>query len=144
MITPDEFLQFAKELGLGQARTPSTETNADATTGLAVLQNLCRLVEQIHQLKKENGRLRAQGILVNHLEHFHDHGSLKIRHETRREKNKLVLSSSSVPDEDKSTNLSPSNSFKIKHRFLNRTHKGHYRARDTHSVVKLQWRCLLF
>lgn len=128
MITPDEFLQFAKEMGLGQTRTPSTQTNADASTGLAVLQNLCRLVEQIHQLKAENGRLRAQVVLVNHSEQFHDHGSLKIRHETRREKNKLVLSSSSVPDEDKSTNLSPSNSFKIKHRFLNRTPKGHYRA----------------
>ena len=128
MTTPDEFLRFAKEMGLGQPSSPSTQTNTNGTmTGLAVLQNLCRLIEQIHQLRTENDRLRAQVVLVNQLEHFHDHGSLKIRQEGRREKNKFILSPTSMPDEDKANALSHSNSLKSKHRFLNRTPKGQFR-----------------
>lgn len=90
--TPNEFLQFAKEMGLEQIKTTSlTNTNGYSLTGLSVLNNLCYLIEQIHQLKTENDRLRAHLDLVNHVDKF------------------LFKTT-----EDKSLTLSPSNSLKIK------------------------------
>ena len=71
MTTPDEFLQFAQNMGLGQVSR--TTTSESSNIGLSVLKNLCRLIEQIHQLKHENDRLRAQLALVNHIELFSEH-----------------------------------------------------------------------
>ncbi len=90
--TPNEFLQFAKEMGLEQIKSTSLSNNNGYTsTGLSVLNNLCHLIEQIHTLKAENDRLRAHLELVNHVEKYF----LKF-------------------DEEKSSTLSPSNSLEIK------------------------------
>lgn len=66
MTTADEFLQFAQELGLGQVNN-ATEIDTKPT-GLTVLKNLCLLIEQIHELKNENDRLRSQLALANELD----------------------------------------------------------------------------
>jgi hypothetical protein len=106
--TSNEFLQFAKELGLEQIKsTPfpnnnnNNNDNGYASTGLSVLNNLCHLIEQIHTLKAENDRLRAHLELVNHVEKFLSKTDDKKEgiHEY---------------DEEKSSTLSPSDSLKIK------------------------------
>lgn len=90
--TPNEFLQFATTMGLEQIKsTTLTNNNGYSLTGLSVLNNLCHLIEQIHQLKAENDRLRAHLDLVNHVDKF-----------------------LSKTTEDQSLTLSPSNSLKIK------------------------------
>ena len=95
-ITPNEFLQFAKELGLERELPPPPttlmRTESAALTGLAVLNNLCHLIEHLHTLKAENARLRAHLELVKHVEKF--------------------LSRSREADE-KNVRLSPSNSWKL-------------------------------
>jgi regulator of replication initiation timing len=99
--TPNEFLQFAREMGLEQIKSTSlSNNNGYTTTGLSVLNNLCHLIEQIHTLKIENDRLRAHLELVNHVEKYF----LKIN-----EKKPIH-----GYDEEKSSTLSPSNSLKIK------------------------------
>jgi hypothetical protein len=45
-------------------------SNGYALSGLSVLNNLCRLIEQIHRLKAENDRLRAHLESANHVEKF--------------------------------------------------------------------------
>ena len=94
-ITPNEFLQFAKELGLEREPSPPTlvRTESAALTGLAVLNNLCHLIEHLHTLKAENDRLRAHLELVKHVETF---------------------LSRSREAEEKDVGLSPSNSWKLK------------------------------
>jgi hypothetical protein len=123
--TPDEFLQFAKEMGLGQIRStsltslPLSNDNGYTLTGLSVLNNLCHLIEHIHILKAENNRLRAHLELVNHVENF----LLKTedRNKLINDKEKKIIHSTISThlgeggyDEDKSSTLSPSNSLKIK------------------------------
>jgi regulator of replication initiation timing len=99
--TPNEFLQFAKDLGLDQMKTTSeTNTNGYSLTGLSVLNNLCHLIEQIHTLKVENDHLRAHLELIQHMDKFSS------KHEERKD--------ISIYDEEKSSTLSPSNSLKIK------------------------------
>lgn len=82
MTTPNEFLEFAKEMGLGQIKSTSSlssitrsvsKRDSYTSTGLSVLNNLCRLIEQIHQLKSENHRLRAHLDLVEHVHQFQNH-----------------------------------------------------------------------
>ena len=132
MTTPDEFLQFAKEMGLGQVSTVNTpppspgsaNSKAESTTGLLVLNNLCRLIEQIHQLKLENDRLRAQVALNDRFDLYDPHSSTKSPSEIRRTKKKSIFSSSSVADEEKGITLSPTNSIKLKYPYAHRTQKG--------------------
>jgi hypothetical protein len=99
MTTPEEFLQFAEQHGLDVL--PSTSIVTDSTTsnstGLVVLNNICHLIEQLHTLKLENHRLRAQLDLVNHVEKF--------------------LSKSS-DDEEKLSTFSPANSMSYKNHRL--------------------------
>ena len=68
--TPDEFLQFAKDLGLEEMKTINNiqNNNGYTQTGLSVLNNLCHLIEQIHRLRMENDRLRAHLDLTKHVE----------------------------------------------------------------------------
>ena len=99
--TPNEFLQFAKEMGLDQMKsTTGTNTNGYSSTGLSVLNNLCYLIEQMHNLKAENDHLRA------HLELTKQVNKFSMKHEEKK--------SNSINDEEKSSTLSPSNSLKIK------------------------------
>ncbi|CAF0886920.1 unnamed protein product [Adineta steineri] len=129
MTTPNEFLQFAKQMGLGRTKSPSssssspsrlisntnnyTTTATTMTTGLCVLNNLCCLIEQIHQLKAENDHLRAHIELNDHISKFQQRISLKENSTDQKEKR-----------EDRSKTLSPSNSFKIKQSKSNREQKG--------------------
>lgn len=135
MTTPDEFLQFAKEMGLGQiqsSNTPppspssTTSNKTESATGLLVLNNLCRLIEQIHQLKLENDRLRAQVALNDRFDLYDHHSSTKSPSEIRRTKQKSLFSSSSVVDEEKGVTLSPTNSIKLKYPYKHRTQKGFF------------------
>ncbi len=129
MTTPNEFLQFAKEMGLGRIKSTSSSLSSSplsrsisnndgyTSTGLAVLNNLCRLIEQIHQLKAENHRLRAHLDLVEHVDKFHQHFFLKDNH-------KQLISSTSMRDGDRSHVSSPSHSLKVKRSLSNRERKG--------------------
>ncbi len=99
--TPNEILQFAREMGLEQIKSTSlSNNNGYTTTGLSVLNNLCHLIEQIHTLKVENDHLRAHLELIQHIDKFSS------KHEERKD--------ISIYDEEKSSTLSPSNSLKIK------------------------------
>jgi len=123
--TPNEFLQFAKDMGLNQVNsTPlpvSNNNNGYSLTGLSVLNNLCHLIEQMHTLKAENDRLRARLELINHVEKFllknEDNNKL-----INQKEKKYIRSTTSIHageggyDEDKSFTLSPSSSLKIKKR----------------------------
>jgi hypothetical protein len=123
--TPNEFLQFAKDMGLNQVNsTPlpvSNNNNGYSLTGLSVLNNLCHLIEQMHTLKAENDRLRARLELTNNVEKFllknEDNNKL-----INQKEKKYIRSTTSIHggeggyDEDKSFTLSPSSSLKIKKR----------------------------
>lgn len=136
MTTPNEFLEFANEMGLG--RIKPTESSSSAlmsnnnnnnnnctTTGLSVLNNLCRLIEQIHELKSENNRLRAHIELVDHVQQFQQRLLLKHHHDNNKKiKDASILSSVSMHDEEKSDTLSPTNSLKVKSSLSNRERKG--------------------
>jgi regulator of replication initiation timing len=100
--TPNEFLQFAKDMGFEQMKSTSLTNNNHgySLTGLSVLNNLCHLIEQIHTLKAENDRLRAHLDLLKHVDKFL----------LKKEDNKTRQ----VYDEEESLTLSPSNSLKIK------------------------------
>ena len=132
MTTPDEFLQFAKDMGLGSTKSTSStlpsrsmsNNNGYTTTGLSVLNNLCRLIEQIHQLKAENNHLRAHLELVDNVDKFQQRFLFKQNHENNKGDHKKILSSISHHDEDKLSTISPSNSLKIKQSKLNRDQKG--------------------
>ena len=125
--TPQEFLQFAKDMGLDyqksllQISSSSVSNDGYSLTGLSVLNNLCHLIEQIHSLKAENNHLRAHLDLVNHVEKFlyKNRDDSKLNHQN----NKKYLHSTipthygdGIGDEEKSFTLSPSNSLKIKKR----------------------------
>jgi len=133
MTTPNEFLQFAEEMGLGRIKStlssPSSSiSNNDGytTTGLSVLNNLCRLIEQIHQLKAENNRLRSQLELGDHVEKFQQRFLSNDNNENKKDKHKQLISSTSIYDEEKSDTLSPTNSLKLKRSSSNRTRKGKF------------------
>ena len=122
MTTPNEFLQFAKEMGLGEMKSTSSSSSITrsvskrdsyTSTGLAVLNNLCRLIEQIHQLKAENHRLRAHLDLVEHVHQFQDHFRTKDH-------------THSVPihDRSRSDTIPLTKPSKIQRSHSNREHKG--------------------
>lgn len=121
MTTPNEFLQFAKEMGLGQIKSTSSSSitrsvskrDSYTSTGLSVLNNLCRLIEQIHQLKSENHRLRAHLDLVEHVHQFQDHFRTKDH-------------TASVPihDRTRSDTIPLTKSSKVQRSLSNREHKG--------------------
>lgn len=126
--TPEEFLQFAKSMGLDYQKSPLLQTSSSSIsndscslTGLSVLNNLCHLIEQIHSLKAENNHLRAHLDLVNHVEKFLYKNGDNSRLNHHNNKN-CVHSAISIHygdgtgDEEKSFTLSPSNSLKIKKR----------------------------
>jgi len=127
MTTPNEFLEFAKEMGLGRIKSTSSSSSSPSrslsnnnsyTTGLCVLNNLCSLIEQIHQLKAENDRLRAQIELDDHVDKFQQRFLLKDNQKKKKEKH--------VHHEQKSQTLSPTNSLESKHSKLNREQKGRF------------------
>ncbi len=133
MTTPNEFLQFAEEMGLGRIKSTSSSpspliSNNDGytTTGLSVLNNLCRLIEQIHQLKAENNRLRAQLDLVDHVDKFQQRFISNNNNENKKEKHQQLISSTSNHDEEKSDTLSPTNSLKLTRSSSNRARKGKF------------------
>jgi len=136
MTTPNEFLQFAKEMGLGRIKSTSLSSSSPlrsisnndsyTTTGLFVLNNLCRLIEQIHELKAENNRLRAHIDLIDHVDKFQQRFLSKENNEIKKEKHKPLISSKSFQDEEKSDTLSPSDSLKIKRSTSNRERKGKF------------------
>ena len=116
--TPDEFLQFAKDMGLNQMKPTSNSNNGYSVTGLSVLNNLCHLIEHIHILKVENDRLHANLQLMNQKGKFLSRNEENSKTINQREK-KMVQSTELVHDgqgdfsEEKSSTLSPSNSLKI-------------------------------
>ncbi|CAF1214581.1 unnamed protein product [Rotaria sordida] len=133
MITPNEFLQFANEMGLGRIKSTSpspsplishNNNNNCTTTGLSVLNNLCHLIEEIHQLKTENNRLRAHLELVNHVELFQQRFVVNDTNENKQEKNESIISSPSIHDEEKFEALSPTSSLKSKSSPSIRERKG--------------------
>jgi hypothetical protein len=133
MTTPNEFLQFAKDMGLGRIKSTSTSpsrsmsnNNSYTTTGLSVLNNLCRLIEQIHQLKSENNHLRAHLELVEDVGKFQQRFLFRDKHDIKKEDHKKLVSTISIRDEEKSDTLSPTNSLKSKHSPLNRDQKGKF------------------
>lgn len=106
---------------MGLDRLPATsavpptadETHPSNLTGLAVLNNICHLIEHLHDLKMENNRLRAHLDLVSHVDRFllrtPDHESKPLLRST------LSIHGEGTYDEEKSsTTLSPSNSLKIR------------------------------
>lgn len=121
MTTPDEFLRFAKEMGLGRIHSTSSSSpspsrsisNQDGytTTGLAVLNNLCRLIEQIHQLKVENHHLRAHLELVDHIDRFQQRFINRNHFENDQQQ---IFTKISSNEREKLDTLSPTNSLKIK------------------------------
>lgn len=136
MTTPNEFLQFAKEMGLGKVKSttstpplpPATSSSSSISrtlshrdsytlTGLSVLNNLCRLIEQIHQLKSENCRLRAHLDLVEHVDRFQHHCRTK-------DNTKPVLSSLPIHDRNRSDTIPLSKPTKVKRSLSSREHKG--------------------
>lgn len=136
MTTPNEFLQFAKEMGLGKMKsTGSTPPPPSASlssrtlshrdsytlTGLSVLNNLCRLIEQIHQLKSENYRLRAHLDLVEHVDRFQQHCRTK---DNNNNNTKPVRSSILVHDRHRSDTIPLSKPSNIKRSLSNRERKG--------------------
>ncbi|CAF0732868.1 unnamed protein product [Adineta ricciae] len=114
MTTPDEFLQFAKEMGLGRIQSTPIQTVANyhepSTTGLCVLNNLCCLIEQIRQLKAENNRLRAHLEIDRQLNKFRQFLISKENSEDKKD----VLPSKTLSNEEKTSTLSPTNSLKLK------------------------------
>ncbi|CAF3327565.1 unnamed protein product [Rotaria socialis] len=123
--TPNEFLEFAKEMGLGQIQPTSVtlpslpndnNNNGCTLTGLSAFSNLCHLIEDIHKLKTENEHLRGHLELINRTEKF----LLKAEENDNRAENKAMPSTIFINDregefdEDKSSTVSPSNSLKIK------------------------------
>ena len=114
MTTPDEFLQFAKEMGLGRIQSTQMQTLANyheqSTTGLCVLNNLCCLIEQIRQLKAENNRLRAHLEIDRQLNKFRQFLISKENSEDKKD----VLPSKTLSNEEKTSALSPTNSLKLK------------------------------
>ncbi|CAF0893415.1 unnamed protein product [Rotaria sordida] len=127
--TPNEFLQFAKEMGLGQIKSTSltlsnnnnnNNNNGCTLTGLSVLNNLCHLIEDIHKLKAENERLRAHLDLINQAENFLLKTEENNKLINQKQRKKIIHSTVSIDDgegdlyEEKSSTLSPSNSLKIK------------------------------
>ena len=129
MTTPNEFLQFAQDMGLGQMKTARhASSSSSSTTGLSVLNNLCRLIEQMHLLRADNDRLRAQLELVARVDKFHEHYAGHDASEDRAGGHEHTFASISTYDEDKPTALSPTNSWKIKHLPPNRSHRGNERC----------------
>lgn len=135
MTTPNEFLQFAKEMGLGRIKSSSSSSSPSRSisnndgctiTGLSVLNNLCRLIEQIHELKAENNHLRAHLDLVEHVDRFQQHFLSKTTHENKKETHKQSTFSRSIHDEDKSETLSPTNSLKFKRTPAHREQKSKF------------------
>ncbi|CAF2000486.1 unnamed protein product [Rotaria magnacalcarata] len=124
--TPNEFLEFAKEMGLGRIQptslTPSppppnnNNNNGCTLIGLSAFNNLCHLIEDIHKLKTENEHLRAHLELISHTEKF----LLKTEKNDNRAEKKTMHSRIFINDgegefdDDKSSTVSPSNSLKIK------------------------------
>ena len=111
MTTPNEFLRFAHEITQtknspstseleNSSSSPPASTNS---TGLLVLTNICHLIEELHQLKTENQRLRAHLDLIDHVNRFRLKSSPS---------NPSIPFSETFDDEEKSSTLSPSNSFK--------------------------------
>lgn len=132
MTTPNEFLQFATEMGLGKIKSTQSSSppplmkpnNGYGTVGLSVLNNLCRLIEQIHELKSENSRLRAHIELVEHVDVFQQRFPLKDDNENKKDKNESNVSSTYNNDEERSDTLSPTNSLKYKSSLIRRGRKG--------------------
>ncbi|CAF3386314.1 unnamed protein product [Rotaria socialis] len=133
MTTPNEFLQFAKEMGLGRIKSTSPSSsstplmphnNSYTTVGLSVLNNLCRLIEQVHDLKSENNQLRANLELVEHVQQYQKRFILKNSQDKKKEKNEPIISSTFIHDEEKSDTLSPTSSLKYKSSLLRRELKG--------------------
>lgn len=128
--TPNEFLQFAHGMRLEHEQSllhasagtvDGNPANGYSLTGLAVLNNLCHLIEQIHTLKAENGRLRAHLDLMNHVEGFLLKSEANNRMARERDTKYLrsatsLLIGSGACDEEKSFTLSPTNSLRIKKR----------------------------
>ncbi|CAF2738026.1 unnamed protein product [Rotaria sp. Silwood2] len=127
--TPNEFLQFAKKMGLDEIKstslTPLPLSNNDnnngcTLTGLSVLNNLCHLIEDIHKLKIENERLRAHLGLINQTENFLLKTEESNKLINQKQRKKMIRSTISIHDgegdlyEEKSSTISPSNSLKIK------------------------------
>ncbi|CAF3547833.1 unnamed protein product [Rotaria sp. Silwood1] len=126
--TPNEFLRFAKEMGLGQIKSTSltplslsnTNNNGCTLTGLSVLNNLCHLIEDIHKLRSENERLRAHLEIINQTENFLLKTDENIQLINSKQRKKIIRSTVSIHDdednlyEEKSSRISPSNSLKIK------------------------------
>ena len=97
--TPNEFLRFAQEMTLERNSHSNSEENSSPNqTGLLVLKNICHLIEDFHSLKVENHRLRAHLDLIDHVNRFCSKSSL---HQSEQ-----------FDDGEKSSTLSPSNSFK--------------------------------
>jgi len=124
MTTPDEFLRFANEMGLGRIHSTSSSSSTSrsisnhdgyTTTGLVVLNNLCRLIEQIHQLKVENHHLRAHLELVDHIDKFQQRFINRTNFDN--EKDQKTFTKSTTNEGDKSDTLSPTNSLKLKRFF---------------------------
>ncbi|CAF1352487.1 unnamed protein product, partial [Adineta ricciae] len=113
MTTPDEFLQFAKEMGLGRIQSTPMQTLANyheqSTTGLCVLNNLCCLIEQIRQLKAENNRLRAHFEIDRQLNKFRQSLISKENSEDKKD----VLPSKTLSNEEKTSTLPVTNSLKL-------------------------------
>lgn len=108
MTTPNEFLRFAHEITQTKNSQSITEENSSSntsknSTGLLVLNNICHLIDQLHTLKLENHRLRSHLDLIDHVNRF----CLK-----SSPSNPSILCSETFDDEEKSSTLSPSNSFK--------------------------------
>ncbi|UJR26770.1 hypothetical protein I4U23_008084 [Adineta vaga] len=116
MTTPNEFLQFAKEMGVGRIQsTPiqsllTNNNQSTASTGLCVLNNLCYLIEQIHRLKAENDRLRAHLELDEQINKFRQRFISKDNFEEKQ----IILPSTNISNDEKSKTLSPTNSLKRK------------------------------
>ena len=68
--TPSEFMAFAKDMGLERLPPITDPSPSSNLTGLAVLNNICHLIEHLHALKVENNRLRAHLDLVNDVDRF--------------------------------------------------------------------------
>ena len=139
MTTPNEFLEFAKQLGL-ERKKPTTASslslsssssssaaarlmsnnNPYAATGLSVLNSLCHLLEQIHQLKSENSHLRAHLELVDNVEKFRQRLLFKDTHENTEP----FIPSSFVYNDEKASASSPSYSIKLKHTSSNQEREG--------------------
>ena len=107
MTNPNEFLQFAKDLGLDRSASSVNvgQNSLTPPSGLMVLNNICHLIEQLHALKLENQRLRAQLDLVENLEKYFSKISSQ---------DKLHRPLTTDDDEMRSLTLSRTNSLKFR------------------------------